>query len=140
MWLGVCAAIAWVQVRLAPLGPEPSLLLRAVGGVLIALGLMLIGLAAYEMARARTTIIPHLDPSQLVQSGIFAWSRNPIYLADAVILVGLCLRWGAYLSLVLVPIFMMWISRHFIRAEEARLRKHFGEVFDAYTQKVRRWL
>ena len=46
-------------------------------------------LAIMEMRRARTTIIPHLDPKALIAGGIFRYTRNPIYLADVLILLGI---------------------------------------------------
>lgn len=146
VWLGVFAAAAWVQGQYLSLGlawPQPFASL--LGGGLIGLGLILIGLAAFELWRHRTTIMPHVDPcaiapAALVQSGIFARSRNPIYLADAFILSGLVLRWDAVLCVILVPVFMWWIARHFIEAEEIRLQNHFADDFPGYARKVRRWL
>ena len=92
------------------------------------------------MRRHRTTIIPHLQASSLVSTGIFARSRNPIYVGDVLILTGVILRFDAILSLALVPIFVWWIERHFIVPEEDRMRRVFRAEFARYEQKVRRWL
>ncbi len=75
----------------------------------------------------------------MIERGVYAWSRNPIYLADALILAGLALRWDVA-ALVLVPLFMAVIRRRFIDGEEAMLRDRFGPAFDAYAARVRRWL
>ncbi|MEL6886106.1 MAG: isoprenylcysteine carboxylmethyltransferase family protein [Pseudomonadota bacterium] len=141
IWLGLAIIIAWMQARALPLGlslrhPAVDLL----SGLLIGAGIVLFALAAIEFRRARTTIIPHQDPSRLITTGIFSRTRNPIYLADALILGGLILRFDAVVSLILVPIFVWWIERHFIVAEEDRMRRLFRAEFARYEQKVRRWL
>jgi protein-S-isoprenylcysteine O-methyltransferase Ste14 len=76
----------------------------------------------------------------LVQSGIFSRTRNPIYLGDTLVLVGLILNWNAVLALPLVPIFVWVIERRFIIPEENRLRRKFRAEFARYSQKVRRWV
>ncbi len=101
---------------------------------------MLTALAAYEMRNRRTTIIPHRDADALVTTGIFSRSRNPIYLADVMILSGMILYWGAVLSLPLVPILLWLLERRFVIPEEDRLRRKFRADFARYCQKVRRWV
>ena len=113
---------------------------QMMGALLVGTGLMLICAAAFSFRRARTTIIPHQTPTQLVTTGVYARSRNPIYLADALILTGLILRFDALPSLVLVPIFVWWIERHFIVPEEDRMRRTFRVEFARYEQNVRRWV
>lgn len=110
-----------------------------IGAGIIGVGLVLIGLAAWQMYRHKTTIIPHLEASNLVQTGVFSVSRNPIYLADVLILLGCILRWNAPVALVLVPL-LVWVLRvRFIQPEEARLRLRFGAAFDHYARNTRRW-
>ncbi|SIS99510.1 Protein-S-isoprenylcysteine O-methyltransferase Ste14 [Roseivivax lentus] len=130
---------ALVLARLgAGLGAVPRLPMS--GAVFIAMGLGLIALAAWEFRRARTTIIPRDAPSALIRTGIFAKTRNPIYLGDALILAGCALWWGSLPGLLLVPVFIWLINKRFIAGEEARLRDTFLAEFDAYAQQVRRWL
>lgn len=140
VWLALCLALVWLQGTYLPVGPAPGGVVRALGLVLILGSLGVIGLVAWEFRRHRTTVIPHLAPDALVTSGLFAYSRNPIYLADAMIVAGCALRWHAWPSLILVPLFMAFIARRFIAGEEARLRAAFGGAFDSYAGKVRRWL
>ena len=138
VWLGLFAALAWGQSRLSPM----TLLGRAgdvLGAVLVLTGIVLTLLAVREFARSNTTVIPHQHPSALVTSGIFRFSRNPIYLGDALILLGLMLWWDALSSLILVPAFVILIEARFIRPEEARLGAAFPDEFAAYCSTVRRW-
>ncbi len=139
VWLACAIALAWLQTRHAPVGPEPGLL-RLIGTGLIGLGVALIAAAAVCFARARTTIIPHQEPVRLIDTGVFAHSRNPIYLGDTAILAGVCLWLGAWPSLVLVPLFVALTRWRFIGPEEARMRAAFGDAFAEYERNVRRWL
>jgi len=140
VWLAGFAALAWAQARYLPLGLSlDHPVTQLAGGLLIGAGLVLMGLAFAEFRRHRTTVIPHMQASTLIQSGVFKRTRNPIYLGDALILAGLILRWDAVLSLVLVPVFVWVIERRFILAEEDRLRRTFRMEFARYEQKVRRW-
>jgi protein-S-isoprenylcysteine O-methyltransferase Ste14 len=109
------------------------------GALLVAAGLGLALAAAVEFRRARTTIIPHEEPSAIVTSGVYRLSRNPIYLGDALILTGLGLRWDSVLALVLVPVFVAVITARFIVPEEGRLRARFGAEWEAWAARVRRW-
>ena len=139
IWLMGALALVWGETVLAPdLVGWP--LVRMVGTGLALIAVALFALAAFEFLRARSTIIPHQSPSALITRGIFAFSRNPISLADVLLLVGLSLRWGALSGLVLAPV-LVWVLRlRFIEGEEARLRAAFGAAAEAYFARVRRWL
>lgn len=141
VWLILALIVAWWQARFAPLGLSLAFdVTRLLSGLLIGAGIILIALAAMEFRKARTTILPHQTPERIITTGIFSRTRNPIYLADVLILTGFILRFDAVLSLVLVPIFVWWIERHFIVPEEDRMRRVFRAEFGRYEQKVRRWL
>jgi protein-S-isoprenylcysteine O-methyltransferase Ste14 len=122
VWLAGSCAVAWGLGRLVPHGPGWQGL---PGWVLILSGLSVMIAAAGTMWRKRTTLDPHGQPAALVTTGVFALSRNPIYLGDA---------------LILVPVFMIVISRRFIAAEEARLATAFPDMFAQYRAHTRRWI
>ena len=141
VWLFLALAITWVISTVQPRflavgGPITQLL----GGLLVGGGLVLIVLAAAEMRKKRTTIVPHMEAAHLVSTGIFARTRNPIYLGDALILAGLALRWEAPIAVLLVPLFVGTITQRFIIPEENRLRVKFRADFARYCQKTRRWV
>lgn len=102
-----------------------------------------LGLAAVQsFRRARTTVNP-LSPhacSVLVTSGVFRFSRNPMYLALFLVLAG----WGLYLAnaftLLLAFAFVIYMNRFQIRPEERALQQAFGQAFADYRRRVRRWL
>lgn len=138
IWLGGFVLAGWAVGRVAPHGPD----WLAAAGLPVALaGLALMVWAALTLVRARTTVDPHGEPSQLVTSGPFRLSRNPIYLADALILAGASLAFHAPLAaLPLVAGFVAVISTRFIGTEEQRLALAFPDAFAAYRQRTRRWL
>lgn len=135
IWLLCFAIVTWLSRAVLTVS-----LPTWAGTLLVAVGLILMAAAIWQMQRHRTTVIPHLQPSALVQSGVFAYSRNPIYLGDALILAGLSLRWDAPLGLLLVPIFAWVIHIRFIVAEEKRLRDAFPQEAAIYMHRTRRWI
>jgi len=141
VWLAGFLAVAWAQSVHYPAGlgfggPWADF----AGGLLIGGGVLLIALAFFEFRRHRTTLMPHETPERLVQSGIFSRSRNPIYLGDALLLLGFILRWDAVLSLPLLPVFVWVIEKRFVEPEEDRMRRKFRMDFARYCEKTRRWI
>jgi len=139
VWLIACLVAAW---GLGVLLPSPAFGLWAVwaGPVLVIAGIVLTVLAVLEFRRAATTIVPGHDPSALITSGIFRYSRNPIYLADVAILSGLILYWNALAALPLVLLFVWILRSRFIMHEERRLMQAFPVAFEEYKSATRRWL
>ncbi|QIL84610.1 isoprenylcysteine carboxylmethyltransferase family protein [Vibrio sp. HDW18] len=102
-----------------------------------------LGLAGImEFRRYKTTVNP-LTPDlavTVVDSGVFALSRNPMYLALLLLLFGLAYWQQNALSLVISAGFVMYMNHYQIEPEERILHAKFGEVYLNYTQRVRRWL
>ena len=106
----------------------------------LAVAVLLMAAAFAAFRRARTTVVPRQIPTAMVTSGVFRYSRNPIYLADLLILAGFSLIWGSVPGLALVPVLAGVLQTRFIRDEEARLSETFGAEFEAYRDATRRWL
>lgn len=141
VWLLAFLALAWTQARHFPMGLSfGPVWADLLGGLLVGGGVLIAVLALTEMRHQRTTFMPHGEADRLVTSGIFRFSRNPIYLGDVMILTGLILYWDAVPSLVLLPVFVWVLEKRFILPEEARLRRKFVAEFRKYEQQTRRWL
>ena len=138
-WLVAFLAAGWLQAQMLPVVGFGAWA-DVVGTALVVLGFALMGLAAVEFLRHRTTIVPRQDASALVASGIFRFTRNPIYLGDLMLLVGFGLRWDSILCLILAPVFVRIITSRFIFDEEAHLAGKFGVAFEDYRAQVRRWI
>ncbi|MFV0301204.1 MAG: methyltransferase family protein [Paracoccus sp. (in: a-proteobacteria)] len=137
LWtLGFAIAI-WIAGRILPSGAD---LLVLVGWLMVLAALALMLWAVGHFRRAQTTVNPHGQPSALVTGGPFRFSRNPIYLGDALLLAGLCLALRALPALILIPLFVRIVNRRFIAPEEARLAAAFPRDYPDYARRTRRWL
>ena len=113
-----------------------------IGGALMLLGALIALLGVAQFRRHRTTVNP-LDPakaSSLVTSGIYRATRNPMYLGILVALIGIGALLGSGGAVVVALLFAPVITLLQIRAEEAAMRGLFGDAFDDYASRVRRWL
>ena len=126
-----------------PLGWEPEQVtgfMRSAGLLLIVVALALDVWAFLTFRKHKANMMPHKPATHLLTSGPFAHSRNPIYLADILILLGVSLWTGSIVGFLSVPVFFLILERRFIRPEENRLEEAFGEDFRRYKSETRRWL
>jgi protein-S-isoprenylcysteine O-methyltransferase Ste14 len=111
-----------------------------IGYALVLIGLGLAISAAGGFMRARTTLDPHGTVSNIVTSGPYRFSRNPIYLGFVCLLIGFPFIFRIYWGLILSPLLIVLMNLLVIRHEEAYLEKKFGERYTSYKSRVRRWL
>lgn len=105
---------------------------------LIAIALLLTALL--QLARSRTTVMPHRAARVLITGGVFRLSRNPIYLAFALLHLACALSLASP-GMLLMLVAVLWVMHsHVIAAEEAFHAHQFGAQWEAYRQRVRRWL
>lgn len=110
------------------------------GAILVLLGLASAISAAGLFRKADTGIVPFSEATALVTSGAFRFSRNPMYLGMVFVLLGTALIVGTGAGLLVAPVFMLIIQHRFILDEEHMMRDVFGEEFEEYRRRVRRWL
>ena len=77
---------------------------------------------------------------RLTTEGPFRYTRNPSYLALAVIYAGIAVLRNSLWAILLLPLVVMVIQREVIGREERYLKRTFGEEYLAYKQRVRRWV
>lgn len=118
----------------------PATAQHVAGGATIALGLVLFAAAVREFVRARTSPVHHNPTTSIITTGVFRFSRNPIYVAMTLVLIGLGLAIdSAWIIAMAVPAVLI-IHRFVIAKEEAFLASTFGDAYTRYRQSVRRWL
>lgn len=101
----------------------------------------LLGLAAFiEFRKAHATLDPHGSVRQLVTSGIYRFTRNPIYLGFLLMLIGLPLNSGLYWGVVTAPFYVITMIRLVVEPEEIYLEQKFEDAYTSYTSRLRRWL
>jgi protein-S-isoprenylcysteine O-methyltransferase Ste14 len=138
----IFAALMWLISRLAP-GITLSATLRVACLLLFAAAGAFIGMSAVTSFRKAQTTVNPLTPeacSSLVDSGVFRFSRNPMYLALLLSLAGWAWFLGNLYSLALTALFVAYMNRFQIQPEERALEAVFGETFIEYRRRVRRWL
>ena len=125
----------------------PSLQFLFNGSTWLAVGLIVLGLCigimgVAQFRKANTTPNPQAleKVSSLVTSGIYQYSRNPMYLGLVLALLGWALYLSHYLPFVLVPVFMLYMTRFQIQPEERMMTRKFGRDYQAYLMQVRRWI
>jgi protein-S-isoprenylcysteine O-methyltransferase Ste14 len=114
---------------------------RSLGVVVIVIGVACSAWAALTFRSQRAEIIPASEShTSLVAAGPFRFSRNPMYLGAVVIAVGAALLAGTW-PMWLVPVVVLALD-HFviIPFEERSMRRVFGDAYQTYQTRVRRWL
>jgi protein-S-isoprenylcysteine O-methyltransferase Ste14 len=138
----LAAAMMWGIAKAAPAIEISAGLRFALVAILATIGGIFAFSGFYAFGRAKTTISPINieEASSLVTTGIYRYTRNPMYLG----LLMLLLAFTAYLAVpwaLLGPLaFALFITRFQIIPEERVLAAKFGDVYRAYQAQVRRWL
>lgn len=107
-----------------------------IGGALCAFS----GIIAF---RLRSTTVDPMNPqkaSTLVTHSIYQYTRNPMYVGMAMVLLGGIIRIGSPLGILSVLFFIWYITKFQIKPEEDALLKIFKEEYKSYCRKVRRWV
>ncbi len=134
--------VMWLVARTAP---ELSLTLswsRPVSWLFYVLGVLIIAAGIVSFRLAQTTVDPTRPEraSKLVTTGVFKYSRNPMYLGFLLFLVAWVVRLSHPLNLLLLPVFVWYLNRYQITAEEDTLRQLFKQDYNDYCARVRRWI
>jgi protein-S-isoprenylcysteine O-methyltransferase Ste14 len=140
----VVAIIAGVVLHsLYPLpwfGSPMSDILVAVGWLALLAMAALFFSAFHALRRAKTPINPNAQPEHLVTEGPFGVTRNPIYLANTLLLIGVGLVFGITWFLPLALIAAFATQKLAIEREEKHLEVRFGKRYRDYAKRVRRWI
>ncbi len=139
---GICVVLGAVADRYWPLPLFSDAFILQVGVstlLFAALGLLLL-LALRTFRQHDTTVNPYGKPASLVTSGLFRYSRNPIYVGLLLLPLGFAIALNS--AWLLASTGFLFCLLHFgvIRPEERFLAAQFGDAYRAYTKRVRRWL
>jgi len=103
-------------------------------------GICIIAIAASAFSRVGTPVVPFEKSTVVVTTGLFRFSRNPMYLGMVMAIIGVAFLLGSAAAFIPIPIFVWLIQYQFISREEAFLEELFGEEYLVYKGKVRQWL
>jgi protein-S-isoprenylcysteine O-methyltransferase Ste14 len=127
--------------RIMPWSLELTWIGRYVGGgILVAAGLLFIMSAMGMFRKAGTDVKPWKTTSAIVDSGVYRFTRNPMYLGMAMLYAGLGLAFSSLGAFILLPVLILIIRTQVIAREERYLEGKFGQSYLDYKSRVRRWL
>ena len=140
MWLAFGIVAQFVCNEYFPGSRFTSVSGQVAGSVVLLLGLVLLVFAGGLFKQAETDMVPFKNVTALVTTGVYSFTRNPMYLGMALILVGCAVIVGAATAFIIPVLFVVIIQYRFILPEEQMLRDLFPEAFPAYCNQVRRWI
>lgn len=139
-----CGLLMWLANRYGPRIPFEIPFAVIIFWILLTVGLFVMMAGVARIFRYRTVIHPNRkslpEATHLVTDGIFRYTRNPIYLGMAIMLVAWTIRLGNAWAIGGVVIFVILIHIFQIKPEEEALEKVFGQVYRTYKTRVRRWI
>ncbi len=138
--LVLAATSAYGLGLLIPLPIGGGSAIHALGYFVLAAGIGLDLSAIVWMRRARTNILPHRGADSLVVDGPFRFTRNPIYLGNAILMVGLALLSANGWFLLSGAAMAFLVDRLAVHREERHLNQRFGERWQRYAARTPRWL
>lgn len=140
VWLLLCLVTLFaVDHFVTPNDRSPTALIY-LGGAVILLGLGIVVWAGGGFRKAGTDMVPFKKVTALVTTGVYRYTRNPMYLGMTLVLLGTALLLANMPGITVVPFFMVVIQARFILPEERMLRELFGDDYKTYCAEVRRWL
>lgn len=126
--------------RAVPLDMPARPTSAVLGGAILLGGLALDLAGVATVIANRTTIVPHRPVAKLLTSGIYRFSRNPMYTGLGLVVAGGSLVAGTWWPLILLPLALLAVRRLVIEPEEAYLAERYGTRYADYRRSVRRWL
>jgi len=138
----IAVLVMWLVARYTTLWPFSFPAQQPISLAILSVGFLITIAAIVSFRQASTTVNP-LAPEKatsLVTSGVFGFSRNPMYLGMAIVLTAWLVYLGSWLNLGPVILFCSFISRFQIIPEEQAMQKLFGASYQEYCGRVRRWL
>jgi len=127
----------WVAPLLLPLGGAAR---AAIAIVAAALGLLFGGSAIALFRRTGQDPTPWKPSPEIVASGVYRVTRNPMYVGMALLQASIGVAWSNGWILLLLPVSTALVQLTAIRHEEAYLERKFGSAYLGYKREVRRWL
>lgn len=133
--------LMWAIDRWLPMQTDRSWVRSVIAFVTFGLAVAIVVTAVIGFRRARTTVDPfHPEAaSTVVTTGIFGFTRNPMYLGFLLALIAWAIFLGNVASALMPLIFVVYMNRFQISPEERALRARFGQSYESYLRSVRRW-
>ena len=121
--------------------PERWAVMNVIGAILMLIGVSILLRCILRFATEGKGTISPLDPTkELVAKGLYRYSRNPMYLGAMTLLIGEALFWSSLALAIYSVVVFIGFNLFIILHEEPRLKRDFGDEYNEYYKRVRRWL
>lgn len=127
-------------IKPVPIGPYAFGLGMVVGLLLLLAATGIAAAALREMKQHGTTVEPGGEPTYLVTTGPFRFTRNPLYVSLLTIVVAIAVMMNTVWLLVAAVVLLLLLDRLVVRREEAVMNRRFPDAYAIYKSRVRRWL
>lgn len=137
----IAILLIWLFDYYMPIYSVDIIFQGVVALIMICMGGLIGVFGVIEFIKMRTTVDPRYPKkaSRLVVSGMYKYSRNPMYLGILLVLLGTSVYLGSISSFIVTFAFVMYINKYQISPEEQSLTQKFGENYKQYLQQVGRW-
>lgn len=142
LWAAIFLALTYWLGTVLPFAQDlPEWRHKPTGAILVGAALAVLFASMGQFFFANTQLLPNSPVNnKLVTSGVYAITRNPMYLAMTLVSLGVAV-WIGQPLMYLAPVLMFAVANWiFIPFEETKMRRQFGDAFDAYCKRVRRWI
>ena len=140
LYLLLAILFMWLLHRWLPIVDLVGAPLSRLGWLFIVSGVAIAFWGRGRFVKAGANVLPFSVSAALVTDGPFRFTRNPMYLGMMLVLFGGGVLAGSLGSFLVLPVFFWWIRRRFVLREEDHMAAQFGEAYQAYKERVRRWL
>lgn len=135
-----CLALMVLLHLLYPIGLLIRFPFNLTGLFISGMGLTICFVAQRQFRKIGTTLYPFSQPERLVTSGLFHYTRNPMYLGLTVFLTGGWMLLGSLPPGICVAAFLLIADRWYIAYEERQLLSVFGAEYESYMTRTPRWV
>ena len=110
--------------------------------IILLIGVFILIVPVSKFIKSQTTVNPikFKKVNKLITSGIYKYSRNPMYLGFLMIVISTSIYYLNIFSIITQIFFYFWINRFQIKREEIFLNKKFGQKYITYKSKTRKWI
>jgi protein-S-isoprenylcysteine O-methyltransferase Ste14 len=128
--------------KIAPLNSVGlhTIVARIIAALLLFMYLLFFISALRRFVLSKNTLVTIKPARSLETSGIYSFTRNPMYLSLVCLYAGLAIFFGNWWTLIFIPLLIAIIQAYVIKKEEQYLQHAFGQHYDDYSRKVRRWI
>ena len=138
----VAAALMWCLSHYWQWELASSQVVHVASALLFMIGVIIALAGVYAFKKQKTTVNPTTPEkaTSLVTTGVYRFTRNPMYAGFLFWLLGLAIYFSSVAALLGPVLFVLYMNEFQIKPEERALSAKFGQEFTCYTQEVRRWL